>query len=401
LEGKKIILGITGSIAAYKAAALCRLLLKEKWQVKVLMTTAAQDFISPLTLSTLSKNDVLVDISTEDGWNNHVDLGIWADAMIIAPCTANTLAKLAGGFAGNILTATYLSAKCPVFVAPAMDLDMWKHPSTKRNIEVLEKDGLDFIPVGVGELASGLFGEGRMAEPGDILNHLKDFFVKKNSLTGVKTLITVGPTYEHIDPVRYIGNHSSGKMGWAIALDLAQRGASVTMIKGPTQLSYSHPNISVIQVTSAKEMYDASISAYPNVDVSIFAAAVSDFTPENVSSEKVKKKSGDSKWQVNLTKTKDIAAELGKIKNNNQINIGFALETNNEKVNAQNKLSKKNFDFIVLNSLNDKGAGFGSDTNKVSIFHSEGKVEEFPIKSKKDVACDIVDRLHQYLNLKK
>lgn len=391
LQGKKILLCITGSIAAYKAAFLTRLFIKNKAEVRVVMTPASCDFISPLTLSTLSKHEVMTDISDGSSWNNHVELGLWADVMIVAPATATTLAKMAIGMADNMVVASYLSAKCPVFFAPAMDLDMWKHPSTQQNIDRLLSYGNRMIPVENGELASGLIGEGRMAEPENIVYHITHFFSQEQDLKGKKVLITAGPTYEKIDPVRYIGNHSSGKMGIALANEAGNRGAMVTLILGPSRYSCHHPNVTVVHTTSAEDMFLATKGSYPESDISIFAAAVADYTPSSPSETKIKKANND--LSISLMRTKDIAKEMGKIKSKNQINIGFALETNDVLQNALKKLEKKKFDFIVLNSLNDKGAGFKHDTNKITIIHKNEAKKEFPLKSKNEVAKDIVDEV--------
>lgn len=391
MGAKKILLGITGSIAAYKAAILARLLIKQGAEVKIVMTPSAKDFITPLTLSTLSRHPVYSDVSSADGWNNHVELGLWADAMIIAPATANTLAKMANGQCDNILLAAYLSAKCPVFFAPAMDLDMWKHPATKKNVQTLLSYGNHIIPVEHGELASGLVGEGRMAEPENIVTFLKNFSAPPKSLAGKRVLLTSGPTFEAIDPVRFIGNRSSGKMGTAIANALHKRGAEVTMVSGPARYKPQTGTASVINVTSAEEMYQACIKEFPNVDIAIMTAAVADYTPVNVSPIKVKKK--ENNLILELTKTKDIAKELGALKKDNQMIVGFALETNDELSNAQKKLAKKNFDFIVLNSLQDKGAGFQHDTNKITIVDKHNNTVKYELKSKKQVAEDIVDYL--------
>ena len=391
LKNKKILLGITGSIAAYKAAFLTRLLIKEGAEVQVLMTPAASDFISPLTLSTLSKKPVFSDVSSEAGWNNHVDLGLWADAMLIAPATANTLAKLANGLCDNIIAACYLSARCPVFFAPAMDLDMWAHAATSENILRLQKHGAHLIPVGEGELASGLSGKGRMAEPQEILEFLKGHFIQQASLKGKNVLVTAGPTYEPIDPVRFIGNRSSGKMGVEIALRLAERGALVHLVLGPSKLSPKHPNLTVVRVHTAQDMYEAAAENFEKMDAGILAAAVADYRPAQVATQKIKKKSDD--LSIVLEKTTDIAAALGKIKRSDQILVGFALETNNELEHAKGKLERKNFDFIVLNSLKDKGAGFNFDTNKITIIHKDNKIKEFKLKLKQEVAVDIVEEL--------
>lgn len=391
LQGKKIILGITGSIAAYKSAMLCRLLIKQDCEVKVIMTDAAANFITPLTLSTLSKNEVITSLMTDDNWSNHVELGLWADAMLIAPATATTISKMANGIADNMLVATYLSAKCPVYIAPAMDLDMWKHGSTEANISKLQSYDNQIIPVGHGELASGLVGDGRMAEPEDIITFLEAEESKKKDLLDKTILITAGPTRESIDPVRFISNHSTGSMGIAIAEDCARRGAKVDLVLGPSSLNASHININTIDVQSAEDMYQASVQRYESADVTILAAAVADYTPATVADQKIKKKEGD--MNIDLERTKDIAAALGKRKSSNQINIGFALETQNAVANATSKLERKNFDFIVLNSLEDKGAGFGIGSNKVSIIHKNDKINKYPLKSKKKVAVDIVNEI--------
>lgn len=387
LKDKKILLGITGSIAAYKSATLVRLLIKSGADVKVVMTEAGTDFISPLTLSTLSKHDVLSDISTEEAWNNHVDLGLWADLMVIAPLSANTLAKLAGGLCDNLLTAVYLSAKCPVYFAPAMDLDMWKHPSTQTNIETIQGYGNMMIDVAYGELASGLVGKGRMAEPEDIVNQLAAHF-ENGPLTGKKVLITAGPTYEKIDPVRFIGNRSTGKMGLSIAKRCLTLGADVTMVMGPNHLDIPS-EINVVPVESAAQMYNACKDRFGKTDIAILSAAVADFTPTTVADQKIKKKGKG--LTLELSKTTDIAASLGERKRKNQIIVGFALETNNELANAKSKLERKNFDFIVLNSMKDKGATFGHDTNKVTIISKDNKIHNYELKSKDDVAKDILD----------
>lgn len=391
LLGKKIILGISGSIAAYKSASLTRLLIKAGAEVQVLMTPSAQDFITPLTLSTLSKRPVFSEVSTESAWNNHVELGLWADAMVIAPATATTLAKLANGLCDNILAAAYLSARCPVFFAPAMDLDMWRHPATRSNVSRLQGYGNHLIPVGVGELASGLSGEGRMAEPEAIVAHLEQFFAQSNDLFGKKILLTAGPTYEPIDPVRFIGNRSSGKMGVALADAAARRGASVTLVLGPSKLSPTEHNVQVIRVETAQEMHDAALQVFAEADAAILAAAVADYRLKTVATEKIKKKGEE--LQLDLIKNPDIAAELGQIKRPGQLLIGFALETNDEESHAQGKLERKNFDFIVLNSLRDAGAGFNHDTNKISILFKNNKKRDFELKSKSAVAEDILQAM--------
>lgn len=391
LKGKHILLGISGSIAAYKSASLIRLLIKQGAEVKVIMTKAATQFISPLTISTLSKEPVFTDFMESDEWSNHVELGLWADVFLIAPCTATTLSKLADGLADNMLIASYLSAKCPVMLAPAMDLDMWKHGSTKDNLEKVESFGNVVIPVGHGELASGLVGDGRMAEPEDIVSFLNDYFERTQDLAGKRVLITAGPTYEHIDPVRFIGNHSSGKMGIALAEECLSRGAKVTLVLGPSKLQADEACSQLINVNTAKEMYDASAKSHAKTDIAIFAAAVADYTPVKTAKQKIKKKDGNLK--IELKRTKDIAGLLGKKKTKQQLHIGFALETQKGIANAQSKLERKNFDMIVLNSLKDKGAGFKGDTNKVTIFTKDGNSKKYPLKSKKKVAEDIVNHI--------
>ena len=390
LQGKKIIVGVCGSIAAYKSALLIRLLVKSGAEVKVVMTNSALDFITPLTLSTLSKNPVYSKFSDKDTgeWTNHVDLGLWADLIVIAPASANTIAKMAHGYCDNLLLATYLSAKCPVYIAPAMDLDMFAHMSTQDNLKKLKEYGNKIISPTSGELASGLIGEGRMEEPEAIHDVIANHFSSGN-LKGKKVLVTAGPTYEAIDPVRFIGNHSTGKMGYAIALAAANEGAHVTLVSGPTDLQISNSNIKVVNVTSADEMYSECKKLYPKIDICVLSAAVADYKPKTKADQKIKKKS-DS-FSLELIKTHDIAAELGKLKKKGQINVGFALETENESSNAEGKLKSKNFDFIVLNSLNDKGAGFGHDTNKITIIDKNNKSKAFTLKSKQEVARDIVN----------
>ncbi|MBX3254459.1 MAG: bifunctional phosphopantothenoylcysteine decarboxylase/phosphopantothenate--cysteine ligase CoaBC [Chitinophagaceae bacterium] len=397
LKGKKILVGITGSIAAYKAATLVRFLIKEGAEVKVIMTPAAKDFITPLTLSTLSKYPVLTDIFKEDEWANHVMLGRWADVLVVAPLSCNTLAKMASGLCDNLLLSVYLSATCPVILAPAMDEDMWKHPATQHNIKQVQQFGNRVIPVESGELASGLIGEGRMAEPEHIGNYIIDFFSKQpGPLAGKKALVTAGPTYEHIDPVRFIGNHSSGKMGIAIANALYKQGAEVTLVLGPVPDNSLLKGIEVVHVQSAREMYEACQKVFPQTNITIMAAAVADYTPATFVNEKIKKSEGN--WLLELTKTQDILKDLGGKKRDEQLLIGFALETNNEKANALTKLKSKNADMIVLNSLNDKEAGFGKDTNKVTIFDKRGGVAAFEAKPKDAVANDIVNYLIEYAN---
>jgi phosphopantothenoylcysteine decarboxylase/phosphopantothenate--cysteine ligase len=391
LKDRKIIVAVTGSIAAYKALLLVRLLIKEGTEVKVLMTEAATKFVSQLSFSTLSKNPVYTSVIDGDAWNNHVDLGLWADVMIVAPATAATLGRAANGIADNIVCAVYLSAKCPVFFAPAMDRDMWIHGSTQNNIKKLESYGNHIIPVGDGELASGLEGKGRLAEPEDIVSYLDNFLSKKKDLIDKQILITAGPTIEKIDPVRYLTNPSSGKMGISIAENCAERGAKVTLILGPTSLKPQNPRINLIDVQSAQDMYEAAMANFKSSDAAILVAAVADYRPKTYADAKIKKKEGD--MSIELERTKDIAKNLGAIKGKNQVLVGFALETNNEIENAKAKLQKKNFDFIVLNSMRDKGAGFKKDTNKISIIRKNKEIKEFPLKSKTQVAVDIVNEL--------
>ena len=394
LKNKKIILGITGSIAAYKAAYLIRGFVKKEAEVQVVITPSGKEFITPLTLSTLSSNPVISDFfSNRDGtWNSHVDLGLWADAMLIAPATASTLGKMANGIADNMLITTYLSCKAPVFVAPAMDLDMFAHPTTQQNLDKLRSFGNYIIEPTEGELASHLTGKGRMEEPDIIINKLEAFFTSQNDLQKKKILITAGPTYEKIDPVRFIGNFSSGKMGFALAEVCARRGADVILVSGPVALSVSHPHIKRINVESAEEMYQAAVSSFPEVNAAILCAAVADYRPETTSQEKIKRESrGDT--TLHLLPNKDIAASLGAIKKENQKLVGFALETSHGLEHAGHKLEKKNLDFIVLNSLNEPGAGFQVNTNKITILDNTGKVIDYPVKSKQEVACDIIDKL--------
>lgn len=388
LKGKKILLCITGSIAAYKSVILLRSLIKSGAEVKVIMTSEAADFVSPLTFSTLSKDKVLIDFFNEDTWANHVALGRWADAMLIAPASCNTIAKMANGLCDNLLLSVYLSSVCPVIVAPAMDEDMWHHRATQKNIEVLKQNGNEIINVNNGELASGLSGEGRMAEPEEILEYLRHFFSDQLTLKGKSALVTAGPTYEAIDPVRFIGNHSSGKMGVYIAEELNRRGAKVTLVLGPSEM-IADSGIETIRVTSADEMYEACIKDFKAYHIIIMAAAVADYTPVIKAPQKIKKK--ENEFSLTLVKTKDILSEAGKMKSNSQILVGFALETENEKNNAREKLSKKNADFIVMNSLNNEASGFGYDSNKITIFERNGKEYDFPLKSKKEVASDIVN----------
>lgn len=400
LKDKHIIIGITGSIAAYKAAILIRLLVKAGAEVKVIMTPMAKQFITPLTIATLAKSPILVDFyNPENGdWNSHVDLGMWADLYLIAPASANTIGKMANGIADNLLLTTYLSAKCPVVVAPAMDLDMFAHPANLKNLETLKSYGNRIIEPAAGELASGLIGKGRMEEPEGIAKYLEDFFFQPLELSGHHFLVTAGPTYEAIDPVRYIGNWSSGKMGYAIAESLAQRGAKVTLVSGPTHQSISHPNIQKVPVVSADEMYQQCIEIFPSASGAIMCAAVADYRPSTYSDTKIKRKSDE--MSISLTPNKDIAAELGKMKQSHQLLVGFALETNDEAANSSKKLKAKNLDFIVLNSLRDSGAGFNHDTNKISIIFKDEKVVDFTLKPKGEVANDIVDQIAGLLNPK-
>jgi phosphopantothenoylcysteine decarboxylase/phosphopantothenate--cysteine ligase len=393
LKGKKILIGITGSIAAYKAIYLVRLLVKNGAEVKVVITPSAKDFVSKLTLSTLSKNPVLVDLFDEESWSNHVMLGRWANVMLIAPLSCNTLAKMANGLCDNLLLAIYFSATCPVVVAPAMDEDMWRHPATQKNLAKIKSFGNDIIPVENGELASGLFGEGRMAEPETIIQFLTDNFFLKKKLTGKKAFVSAGPTYEPIDPVRFIGNHSSGKMGVAVANELYKRGADVTLIMGPSNFNSINRNIKTVKVNTANEMYEACTKAFEHSDIAIMAAAVADYTPVKKEKEKIKK--SDNFFSLELKKTKDVLKTLGKMKKKKQVLVGFALETSNEKRNALDKLKKKNADLIILNSLKDANSGFGYDTNKITIFEKGGQEFHFDTKTKDEVAKDIVDTIIQ------
>ena len=394
LKGKHIILGITGSIAAYKAAYIIRALVKKGAEVQVVITPAGKEFITPITLSALSSNPVISEFfSNRDGsWHSHVDLGLWADAMLIAPATASTIGKMANGIADNMLVTTYLSCKAPVFIAPAMDLDMFAHPSTQQNLDRLRSFGNHIIEPAEGELASHLVGKGRMEEPDKIIAVLEEFFASRTVLEKKKTAITVGPTYEKIDPVRFIGNYSSGKMGFALAEACAQQGAEVTLIAGPVSLTTTHPNIQRIDVESAEEMYQAAMTAFPEADAGILCAAVADYRPEIQADEKIKRES-KGEMMLHLVPNKDIAASLGAIKREGQVLVGFALETNNEATNAESKLKRKNLDFIVLNSLRDAGAGFRCDTNKISIIDRQGETTGYPLKSKQGVAVDIVNKL--------
>lgn len=407
LKGKKIVLGITGSIAAYKSCLIIRQLIKKGAEVQVVITPAGKEFITPITLSALTHKPVISEFfSQRDGtWNSHVDIGLWADVMVIAPATASTIGKMANGIADNMLITTYLSMKAPVFVAPAMDLDMYAHPSTQKNLQTLISYGNHIIEPGTGFLASTLEGKGRMEEPENIVAQLEEFFKGKSSeennsqdlsLRGKKILLTAGPTYEKIDPVRFIGNYSSGKMGFALAEECARRGAEVELVCGPVsiKLSKDFPNIHRTDVESAQQMYEACKALYPSMDAGILCAAVADFTPDTVAAQKIKRTGDD--MVIRLKPNPDIAASLGQIKKENQLLVGFALETNDEETNAESKLKRKNFDFIVLNSLRDKGAGFRTDTNKITIITAEGK-DEYPLKSKAEVAVDIIDKLQSIL----
>ena len=392
LQGKHIVLGITGSIAAYKACLLIRLLIKEGAEVQTVITPAGKEFITPVTLSALTRKPVICDFFAQrDGtWNSHIELGLWADVMIIAPATASTIGKMANGIADNMLVTTYLSMKAPVVVAPAMDLDMYAHPATQRNLETLRSYGNIIIEPASGELASQLVGKGRMEEPENIVGHIRKLFSEKESLTGKTVLITAGPTYEKIDPVRFIGNYSSGKMGYALAEECAQRGANVILVSGPTHLEVHHRNIERICVESAQEMYEMATNRFKDADIGILCAAVADFTPNDMEGCKIKREKGTQ--TLVLKPTRDIAASLGQMKHKGQLLIGFALETNDEEANALYKLKKKNLDFIVLNSLKDNGAGFMYDTNKITILSEKEKIP-FSLKNKKEVAKDIIDKI--------
>lgn len=398
LQGKKIVLGITGSIAAYKSCLIIRQLIKKGAEVQVVITPAGKEFITPITLSALTSKPVVSEFfSQRDGtWHSHVDLGLWADAMLIAPATASTIGKMANGIADNMLITTYLSMKAPVFIAPAMDLDMYAHPSTQQNLKTLQSYGNHIIEPGTGFLASKLEGKGRMEEPENIVAVLEDYFAKGESMMGKKVLITAGPTYEKIDPVRFIGNYSSGKMGFALAEECARRGAEVELVCGPVSASMQthDPRIHRTNVESAQEMYEACKSLYPSMESAILCAAVADYAPESVAAQKMKRTGDD--LVIRLKPNPDIAAALGKVKKEGQTLVGFALETNDEESNAQAKLKKKNFDFIVLNSLRDAGAGFRTDTNKVTIITADAK-QEYPLKSKEEVAKDIVDKLEEVM----
>jgi phosphopantothenoylcysteine decarboxylase / phosphopantothenate---cysteine ligase len=397
LRNKKILLGICGSIAAYKAAYLIRSLIKEEAEVQVVMTTSASEFISPLTLSTLSKKPAFTEFVKDDTglWNNHVDMALWADLMLIAPASANTIGKLAHGLCDNLLSAAYLSAKCPVFIAPAMDLDMYKHAGTQENLSKLKSFGNRIIDAEEGELASGLSGKGRMAEPENIVHLLKEYFNNREKLKGKKVLVTAGPTYELIDPVRFIGNFSSGKMGYEIAQAFADAGAEVTLVSGPTSLQ-DIAGVKMVRLRSTEEMFAAAKKEFVSADITVLAAAVADYTPKYPASQKIKKH--DESHNLELIKTVDIAYELGKTKKPGQLLAGFALETENETENAKKKLLSKNLDIIILNSLNDKGAGFGHDTNKISILSKDNKIRNFELKSKKEAAADVVAALIEKLH---
>ena len=398
MQGKHIIVGVTGGIAAYKTAILVRELVKRGAEVKVIMTEKAKEFITPLTLATLSRNPVLVDFfdPTDGRWNSHVSLGLWADAYIIAPATANTLAKMAHGMADNLLTTTYLSARCPIFAAPAMDLDMYAHVTTQENLQTLRTCGVHLIEPASGFLASGLEGKGRMAEPEVIAQFVADKLQNSQPLAGKNILITAGPTYEKIDPVRFIGNYSSGKMGYAIAETCAKMGAKVTLVSGPVQIKAQHPNIAVTSVESAAQMYQASTEFFSNADAAILCAAVADFTPTTKANSKIKR--GKDGMCIELQPTQDIAVALGNAKKDGQVLVGFALETDNEAANAAQKLARKNLDFIVLNSLNNPGTCFGYDNNQITIIDKNGQTKDYPAKSKQAVAVDIVENLCEWLN---
>jgi phosphopantothenoylcysteine decarboxylase/phosphopantothenate--cysteine ligase len=393
LKDKKIVIGITGSIAAYKVPYLVRMLKKEGADVQVMMTPAALDFVTPLTLSTLSGRPVMVDPFDPDTgeWTSHVDLGLWADLFILAPLSANTMAKMAQGVADNFFLTAYLSAKCPVMFAPAMDRDMYLHPATQQNVETLQSYGNILIPPATGELASGLCGEGRMEEPESILGQVKSFFLSREQYKGKTILVSAGPTYEPIDPVRFIGNHSSGKMGYAIASEFAERGARVLLVSGPTELEMLHPHVDRIGVMTADEMHQNCTNLFPQCDIAVMTAAVADYTPKETRVSKIKKK--DKELILELRETKDILLEMGKAKKKNQVLVGFALETDDELGNARAKLAKKNLDLVIMNSLNEPGAGFRHDTNKITMIEPDGTIQEFPVKSKREVAKDIVDRI--------
>jgi phosphopantothenoylcysteine decarboxylase/phosphopantothenate--cysteine ligase len=392
----RVILGITGSIAAYKAAHLLRLLVKQGAEVQVLMTPAATGFIAPLTMGTLSGRSVYTDVRSAESWNNHVELGLWADVFIVAPASANTLSKMASGQCDSVIGATYLSARCPVVVAPAMDVDMWHHPSTRRNIAQLQSDGVHLIPVGHGALASGLVGEGRMAEPEDIVAWIDQLRTSSGPMSGKQCLVTAGPTHEPLDPVRFIGNHSTGKMGIALADELARRGAMVDLVLGPTHLRPKHPSVRVTTVQTAQQMFEACSNCFEGAQVAVLAAAVADYKPSQYADQKIKK--SDADLSLPLARTVDIAATLGKRKQQGQIMVGFALETEREIEHAKGKMERKQFDAIVMNSLRDPGAGFGSDTNKVTILYPDGREQALPLQSKAAVAVDIVNAIAAMLS---
>ncbi len=398
LEGKKIIIGVTGGIAAFKIPYLVRLLKKEGAEVQVIMTDMAREFVTPLTLSTVSENPVLsAFFDRDDGsWHSHVELGLWADLMILAPLTANTMAKMASGVADNLLLTTILSARCPIYFAPAMDLDMFRHPTTTSNVNILQSFGYHLIEPAEGELASGLSGLGRMEEPEQIVEIIKADLDRNSRLEGIRAMVTAGPTHEPIDPVRYIGNHSSGKMGTAIALELARNGADVHLILGPVPSDVSHPGITVVKVNTAEEMHAACMKLFPDSRLAVMSAAVADFTPSHPAKEKIKK-GKEEVSEIHLVPTKDVLAEMGKMKKSGQILVGFALETNDPLENAKKKLQNKNLDFIVLNSMQDQGAGFGYDTNKVTILSKDGNVKPYPLKSKREVASDIVNEISKLI----
>lgn len=402
LTGKKILLGITGSIAAYKIPLLVRLLKKEGADVRVVMTPSAKDFVTPLTLSTLTSSPVLSHGFDEHtgSWNSHVELGLWADLFVIAPASANTLAKMTCGIADNYLLTVFLSAKCPVMFAPAMDLDMYKHPATQHNIKTLIERGCIFVAPSSGELASGLCGEGRMEEPQKIYEKIKSYFQKKLRYSGKKVLITAGPTYEAIDPVRFIGNHSSGLMGIEIARAFADQGADVTLVLGPSNISPERKNINLLPVTSAKEMYDSVMAFFPKTDIAILSAAVADFKPETVAEQKIKKNPDNDTFTLKLVKTDDILKNIGDRKKDNQVVVGFALETENGLTNAKKKLHTKNIDMIVLNQMNESGVGFKTKTNRVSIITKDDVVTDYDLKPKNEVALDVLDSIYQYINSK-
>jgi phosphopantothenoylcysteine decarboxylase/phosphopantothenate--cysteine ligase len=395
LHGKKILLGVSGSIAAYKAAILVRLLTKAGCEVRVIMTHSAKDFVSPLTFSTLSHHPVASDVHLDQEWTNHVEWGLWADAMVVAPATAHTIARCAAGLASDMLTATYLSARCPVFFAPAMDLDMWQHPSTQENISRLQSFGNFILDVGNGELASGLIGPGRLAEPEEIADYLSEFFRIKQDFHGINVLVNAGPTHEAIDPVRYIGNHSTGKMGVAIAEEFAQRGAQVTLVLGPESVLPENEKIKIEHVTTADEMLEICMKSFKHADVAVLAAAIADYKPAMAAREKIKK--DDERMTLELVRTPDIASAIGQVKNKKQVLVGFALETTNGHEYAIQKMIKKNMDMIVLNNPRETGAGFGHDTNKVSFLFPDNKEQQFELKSKRKVAFDIAEAVHKML----